>query len=102
MARTADLHIRIDPETKTGAEQLLADVGITITDAIIIFLRQMVYQRKMPFEISVPAHKQDDTDSIYLTMADPSKAPVLGEMKGLIKMSPDFDEPLEEMMEYMY
>ena len=36
MAKTANLNIRIDPETKAGAEQLFARFGITITDAVNI------------------------------------------------------------------
>jgi len=32
MAKTANITIRIDPETKTSAEQLFSSFGITITD----------------------------------------------------------------------
>ena len=40
MAKTANINIRIDPETKAGAEKLFASFGITITDAINIFLHK--------------------------------------------------------------
>ena len=30
------------------------------------------------------------------------KAPVFGSAKGMFKMAPDFDEPLEDFKEYMY
>ena len=33
---------------------------------------------------------------------DTSKIPVLGRLSSSIKISDDFDEPLEEMKEYMY
>ena len=33
---------------------------------------------------------------------DPTKVPIIGEFDGLITIPDDFDEPLEEMKEYMY
>ena len=56
MARTADLHIRIDPETKTNAEQLFTTFGITTTDAIIMFLRQSLLVGGLPFELRQPRY----------------------------------------------
>jgi len=38
MAKTASLNIRIDPETKANAEKLYSEFGITITDAVNMFL----------------------------------------------------------------
>jgi len=40
-------------------------------------------------------------EPIYLLKPDPSKKPVFGCLKGSIEISPDFDDPLEEMKEYM-
>ena len=37
-----------------------------------------------------------------LLAPDRSKIPVLGRLKGLVTIPDDFDESLEEMMEYMY
>ncbi|MCL2049201.1 MAG: DUF2281 domain-containing protein [Defluviitaleaceae bacterium] len=39
--------------------------------------------------------------SVYLLESDTTKTPVLGRLNGLIEISSDFDEPLEEMKEYM-
>ncbi|MCL1919395.1 MAG: type II toxin-antitoxin system RelB/DinJ family antitoxin [Peptococcaceae bacterium] len=59
MARNADLHIRIDPETKAGAEQLFSTFGITVTDAIIIFLRQSLLVGGLPFEVRQPRYNTE-------------------------------------------
>ncbi len=56
MAKTANLNIRIDPETKAGAEQLFARFGITITDAVNIFLHQAVMEGGIPFEMKLPRY----------------------------------------------
>ena len=37
MAKTANITIRIEPETKKSAEELFSSFGITITDAVNAF-----------------------------------------------------------------
>ncbi|MDR2820839.1 MAG: type II toxin-antitoxin system RelB/DinJ family antitoxin [Desulfovibrio sp.] len=54
MAKTANLNIRIDPETKIGAERLFSSFGITVTDAVNIFLRQALVVGGLPFEMKQP------------------------------------------------
>ena len=54
MAKTAALNIRVNPETKRSAEGLFADFGITITDAINMFLHQSVMVGGIPFELKRP------------------------------------------------
>ena len=41
MAKSANINVRIDPETKKRAEDLFSSFGITITDAINIFPPQI-------------------------------------------------------------
>ena len=43
-----------------------------------------------------------DKNSLYLLAPDTSKTPVLGRLNGIIEIPDDFDEPLDEMKEYMY
>ena len=64
MARTADLHIRIDPETKSGAEKLFATFGITVTDAINMFLRQSLLVGGLPFELRQPRYNAETETAI--------------------------------------
>lgn len=54
MAKSANLNIRIDPETKAGAEQLFSSFGITVSDAVTIFLRQSLMEGGLPFEMKQP------------------------------------------------
>ena len=59
MAKTANLNIRIDPETKLGAERLFSNFGITVTDAVNIFLRQAIMVGGLPFEMKQPRFNQE-------------------------------------------
>ncbi len=54
MAKTANINIRIDPETKARSEQLFAKFGITLTDAVNIFLHQSLMVGGLPFEMKQP------------------------------------------------
>lgn len=54
MAKTANINVRIDPETKSGVEQLFSSFGITVTDAINIFLHKALMEGGLPFEVKQP------------------------------------------------
>ncbi|MCL2188744.1 MAG: DUF2281 domain-containing protein [Defluviitaleaceae bacterium] len=41
-------------------------------------------------------------EKTYLFEPDPSKKPVIGKYNGMAKIPDDFNEPLDDMMEYMY
>ena len=64
MSKTADLHIRIDPETKTSPENLFSVFGITITDAVNMFLRQSVLVGGLPFELKQPRYNAETEAAI--------------------------------------
>ena len=51
MAKTATLNIRTDPITKAQAEKIYQAFGITLTDAVNIFLRKSIMEGGLPFEM---------------------------------------------------
>ena len=53
--RTANVFTRVDPETKEQAEAILNQLGIPMSNAIGMFLKQVVMQRGIPFDVKVPA-----------------------------------------------
>jgi DNA-damage-inducible protein J len=54
MSRTETLHVRIEPDLKLSAEQTLKQLGLSTTDAINIFLRQVILTGGLPFAIKLP------------------------------------------------
>lgn len=54
VAKTANLNIRIDPSTKETAEKLFSNFGITITDAVNMFLHQSIIAGGLPFAVKIP------------------------------------------------
>ena len=51
MSRSAVLNLRIEPEVKAEAEELFSSFGLTVTDAVNVFLRQSIMRGGFPFEI---------------------------------------------------
>lgn len=64
MAKTSSLNIRIDPETKAGAEKLFSSFGITVTDAVNMFLRQSLMVGGLPFELKQPNYNAETEAAI--------------------------------------
>jgi DNA-damage-inducible protein J len=52
--KTAVIHARIEPQIKLQADGVLHDLGISPTDAIRIFYRQITLRRGLPFAVSMP------------------------------------------------
>ena len=56
MARTANVFTRVEPSIKEQAEEILDQLGIPMSNAVGMFLRQVVLQRGIPFEMKLPAN----------------------------------------------
>lgn len=54
MAKTDTLHIRVEPTVKKKAEETLNELGMSITEAINVFLNQVILNDGIPFEIKKP------------------------------------------------
>ncbi|PYE28527.1 DNA-damage-inducible protein J [Rhizobium sp. PP-CC-3A-592] len=53
-ARTSMLHVRIDDETKEKATAALDAMGMSVSDAVRLFLRRVVADQAFPLELRVP------------------------------------------------
>ena len=59
MAKTDTLHIRVEPNVKQKAEETLNDLGLSISDAINVFLNQVILNDGIPFEIKKPRYNKE-------------------------------------------
>ena len=57
MQRTSNVFARIEPEIKEQAEQVLSQLGIPMSNAIGLFLRQVIMQNGIPFDMKLPTRK---------------------------------------------
>ena len=67
MTKEATVRARIDPELKAEVEHLFKELGITTTEAITLFYRQVKLRHGLPFDVVVPNKITEevfkDTDS---------------------------------------
>ena len=49
MGKDAIVHVRIDPEDKAQAEQIYADMGTSLSEAIRLFVKQSIKVKGLPF-----------------------------------------------------
>jgi len=90
MAAT-NINVRTDSDLKAKAQAVFYDLGMDMSTAINIFLKQVVYKDAIPFNI-------DKTEAIGKKRP---RSELRGSLKGKVWMADDFDAPLEEMREYM-
>lgn len=57
MSKTTSIFVRVEPELKEQAESVLNKLGIPLSNAINIFLRQVVLQNGLPFEVKLPQNR---------------------------------------------
>ena len=54
-AKSANLYARIEPDVKEQAESILSALGISASNAINMFYKQIILNRGLPFEVKLPA-----------------------------------------------
>jgi len=52
--KTRMIHARVDPALKQSAERVFARIGISTTEAIGIFLKQVELHKCLPFSAAIP------------------------------------------------
>ncbi len=51
---TSMLHVRVDAELKAQASEILASMGLTMSDAVSMLLRRVVAEQAFPLDLKVP------------------------------------------------
>jgi len=51
---SVDVRCRIDPKTKKDAAEVIESMGLTLSDAVRLFLTRVASEGAIPFELRVP------------------------------------------------
>ena len=54
MAKTEMIRARVEPELKRQAEELFSSLGLSTTEAITLFYKQVTLHRGLPFSVRMP------------------------------------------------
>lgn len=99
MARTSNVFARVEPEVKEQAETILNQLGIPMSNAVGMFLRQVVIQRGIPFEMKLPVKKPLSIDELTKEQLDAELAKGMVDIENGIVYSAD---EVEEEMHRLY
>ena len=64
MARTANINVGTEPDTKTGAEAVYSKFGLSLSDAINVFLNMSIMEGGFPFSIKQPRYNKETEESM--------------------------------------
>jgi DNA-damage-inducible protein J len=51
------MHVRVDEQLKDQATDTLAQIGLSLTDAVKLFLNRIVIEQALPLQLKVPNAK---------------------------------------------
>lgn len=54
MGSTSMVHVRVDDKIKSEAAETLASMGLSVSDAVRVFLTRVVVEKQLPFTLKVP------------------------------------------------
>lgn len=63
-AKAVNFSIRMNSDLKAESEQLFYALGMNLTTAIQVFLRQSVIAGGMPFDVKIPNYNQETLEAI--------------------------------------
>lgn len=69
MAKSENINIRIEPELKKEAEEILSYLGLTMAEAIKLFLKQVTLTDSIPFKIEKPKYNKETLEAMKNAMA---------------------------------
>jgi DNA-damage-inducible protein J len=97
MAST-NINIRTDTEIKNQAKQVFESLGLDLSTAINLFLRQAIQVKNLPFTLgALPEEKS----KVTRTFQKKDFVSHYGVWKGKYSLPENFDDPLEDFKEYM-
>ncbi len=77
--KDATVRSRLNPELKAQAESVLASIGMTSSEAIRLFYKQIATRKEFPLELKVP--NQTTIDAFN----EPHEKVTLDELRGMFK-----------------
>ena len=90
MPKTANINLRIEPEIKAQADAVISSLGISVTDAINVFLHVSIMEGGFPFQPKQPRYNRE-------TLMAMQEARDIMEGKVEAKRYSSFDELLKDV-----
>ena len=91
---TANINVRTDATLKAQAQQIFESIGLDLSTAVNLFLKQTVRVNNLPFVVGVPVgHTSENVTN--------RRESQYGVWKGKYSLPENFDAPLDDFKEYI-
>ena len=81
---TTNINIKTDSSLKKQAEKLFAELGMNMSTALNVFLRQAVRERRIPFEITEIVPNAETIQTMEDVKANRNMSPAFDNMEDLV------------------
>lgn len=83
----AQISLRVDDEVKRNAERTFNDIGLSMSTAINIFLKAVVRENRIPFELSAdPFYSRENVTELEKRVADINSGKSILKEHGIIEV----------------
>jgi DNA-damage-inducible protein J len=96
MSSSATIQVRVDERTKRQAKAVLGALHLSMSEAICLFLRQVVLRRAIPFEIKIPNELTDEVLRESEEGVDLRAASTVDELFEELERDDSVDQPVQE------
>ncbi len=69
MAKTVPVTIRLDKNINERADQVFDSMGLNLSTAVNIFIRQALRENKIPFQIGIPVDSENEQEILKESIA---------------------------------
>ena len=95
---SANINVRTDAKLKAQAQRIYESIGLDLSTAVNLFLKQTVKVNNLPFIVGVANVRPDEPQAVLQQVR---RKPIYGCAKDKIWIANDFDAPLDDFKEYM-
>lgn len=81
---TTNINIKTDSSLKSAAEKLFSDLGMNMSTALNIFLRQAVRENRIPFEITREVPNAETIKAMEDVKANRNMSPAFDNLEDLV------------------
>ena len=92
---TANINVRTDAELKAQAQQIFESIGLDLSTAVNLFLKQTVSANNLPFVVGI-SYSHPTVEKVAQ-----KRVSRRGVWKGKYSLPDDFDALLDDFKEYM-
>ena len=96
MSSSATIQVRVDKPTKTQAMNVFKVLGMSLSEGVCLFLRQVVMHRGIPFELKIPNELTDKVLRESEQGVDLRAASTVDELFEELERDDPSDRPVQE------